>query len=61
VLPGNAAMLGLLRTSGLPRRAESDGGTVTVLLDLSRPQPPAERRARAHQHPARAGSVLPPV
>ena len=35
MLAGNAAMLALLRTLGLPRRTESDGDTVTVLVDLA--------------------------
>jgi GNAT superfamily N-acetyltransferase len=61
VLAGNAAMLGLLRTLGLPRRTDSDGDTVTVLVDLSRSELPAERRERARRHLARAGSVAPPA
>jgi GNAT superfamily N-acetyltransferase len=61
VLAGNAAMLGLLRTLGLPRRTESDGDTVTVLLDLSRFEPPPERLERARQHLARAVPAAPPA
>jgi GNAT superfamily N-acetyltransferase len=60
VLAGNAAMLGLLRTLGLPRRTESDGDTVTVLVDLSRSELPAERRERARRHLAQAGAAPPP-
>jgi GNAT superfamily N-acetyltransferase len=60
VLAGNAAMLSLLRTLGLPRRKVSDGETVTVLIDLSSSEPPAERRERARQHLARAESMTPP-
>jgi GNAT superfamily N-acetyltransferase len=60
VLAGNAAMLALLRTLGLPRRTESDGETVTVLVDLSGSELPAHRRERARRHLARAGSVAPP-
>jgi ribosomal protein S18 acetylase RimI-like enzyme len=60
VLAGNTAMLGLLRTLGLPRRAESDGDTVTVHIDLSGSDLSAERRERARAHLARAGSVAPP-
>jgi acetyltransferase len=56
VLAGNAAMLGLLRTLGLPRRTESDGDTVTVLIDVSRAHLPVERRERAQRHLAAAGS-----
>jgi GNAT superfamily N-acetyltransferase len=61
VLAGNVAMLSLLRTLGLPRRTESDGDTVTVLVDLPRSELPAERRDRARRHLARAGSVAPPA
>jgi GNAT superfamily N-acetyltransferase len=61
VLAGNAAMLALLRTVGLPRRTETDGDTVTVLVDLSPSELPAERRDRARRHLARAGSVAPPA
>jgi GNAT superfamily N-acetyltransferase len=61
VLAGNAAMLALLRTLGLPRRTDSDGETVTVLVDLSGSDPPAERRERARRHLAAAGSVVPPA
>jgi GNAT superfamily N-acetyltransferase len=61
VLVGNAAMLALLRTLGLPRRTESDGDTVTVLVDLSPSELPAGRRDRARRHLARAGSVAPPA
>lgn len=60
VLVGNTAMLALLRGLGLPRRTESDGDTVTVLVDLAGPEPSAERRARARQHLAQAGTVPPP-
>ena len=60
VLAGNAAMLALLRTLGLTRRTESDGETVTVLVDLSGSELPADRRERARRHLARAGSVAPP-
>jgi RimJ/RimL family protein N-acetyltransferase len=60
VLAGNAAMLGLLRTLGLPRRTESDGDTVTVLVDVSRADVPAERRERARKHLAAAGSGASP-
>jgi GNAT superfamily N-acetyltransferase len=60
VLAGNAAMLGLLRTLGLPRRTESDGDTVTVLVDLSGSELPAERRERARRHLAQAGAAAPP-
>jgi GNAT superfamily N-acetyltransferase len=61
VLAGNAAMLALLRTVGLPRRTETDGDTVTVLVDLSPSELPADRRDRARRHLARAGSVAPPA
>jgi GNAT superfamily N-acetyltransferase len=61
VLAGNVAMLALLRTLGLPRRTESDGDTVTVLVDLPRSELPAERRDRARRHLAQAGSVAPPA
>jgi GNAT superfamily N-acetyltransferase len=61
VLAGNAAMLRLLRTLGLPRRTESDGDTVTVFVDLSRADLPTERRERARGHLAEAGSVAPPA
>jgi GNAT superfamily N-acetyltransferase len=59
VLAGNTAMLGLLRTLGLPRRAESDGETVTVHIDLSGSDLSAERRERARAHLARAGAGAP--
>jgi acetyltransferase len=59
VLAGNAAMLGLLRTLGLPQARESDGETVTVSIDLSGSDLPAERRERARTHLARAGSGAP--
>jgi RimJ/RimL family protein N-acetyltransferase len=55
VLVGNAAMLGLLRGLGLPRRTRSDGETVTVVLDLTHLMLPTARRARARAHLARAG------
>jgi RimJ/RimL family protein N-acetyltransferase len=61
VLAGNAAMLGLLRTLGLPRRTETDGDTVTVLVDVSRTGLAAERRERARRHLAVAGSGAPPA
>jgi GNAT superfamily N-acetyltransferase len=60
VLAGNAAMLGLLRTLGLPQQAERDGDTVTVLVDLSQADLTAQRRDRARRHLAVAGSVSPP-
>ena len=60
VLGRNAAMLGLLRTLGLPLRSETDGDTVTVFLDLTGAEFPADRQERARQHLARAGSVVPP-
>jgi GNAT superfamily N-acetyltransferase len=60
VLAGNAAMLSLLRTLDPPRRTETDGETVTVLVDLFRPAVPAERRERARRHLARAGAAAPP-
>jgi RimJ/RimL family protein N-acetyltransferase len=60
VLAGNAAMLALLRTLGRTRRTESDGETVTVHVDLSGSELPADRRERARRHLARAGSVAPP-
>jgi GNAT superfamily N-acetyltransferase len=60
VLAGNAAMLALLRTLDLPQRTESDGDTVTVLVDLSGTALPAARRERACRHLARARSVAPP-
>ena len=60
VLAGNAAMLSLLRTLGPPRRTETDGETVTVLVDLFRPAVPAERRDQARRHLARAGAAAPP-
>jgi RimJ/RimL family protein N-acetyltransferase len=60
VLAGNAAMLALLRTLGLTRRTESDGETVTVLVDLSGSELTEDRRERARRHLARAGSVAPP-
>jgi GNAT superfamily N-acetyltransferase len=59
VLAGNAAMLGLLRGLGLPRRTESDGETVTVALDLTGLELSPDRRARAQGHLAHAG-VPPP-
>jgi GNAT superfamily N-acetyltransferase len=61
VLAGNSAMLGLLRSLGLPRRSETDGDTVTVHIDLSGSDLPAERRERARDHLATAGSVQPPA
>jgi len=60
VLAGNAAMLGLLRTLGLPRRTDSDGDTVTVHVDVSRSDLPPERRERARRHLAAAGASAPP-
>jgi GNAT superfamily N-acetyltransferase len=60
VLAGNSAMLGLLRTLGLPRRSEADGDTVTVLIDLSAAELPAERLERARLHLADAGRLPPP-
>jgi GNAT superfamily N-acetyltransferase len=60
VLAGNAAMLALLRTLGLPRRSESDGETVSVLIDLSRADVPAQRRDRARRHLESAGSSAQP-
>jgi RimJ/RimL family protein N-acetyltransferase len=60
VLAGNTAMLSLLRTLGLPRRTGSDGDTVTVLIELTREELPAERGERARAHLARAGPVEPP-
>src|SRR3954447_10132289 len=50
VLAGNAAMLALLRTLGLPLRTARDSGTVTVTMDLDAVQLPPERRARARAH-----------
>jgi GNAT superfamily N-acetyltransferase len=61
VLVGNAAMLALLRTLDLPRRTGSDGDTVTVHVELSGPEPPAERRERARGHLARAAAAVPPA
>ncbi len=61
VLAGNAAMLGLLRTLGLPRRTETDGDTVTVLVDVSRAGVPAERREWARRHLAAAAASVPPA
>jgi RimJ/RimL family protein N-acetyltransferase len=60
VLAGNAAMLALLRTLGLTRRTESDGETVSVLVDQSGSELTEDRRERARRHLARAGSVAPP-
>jgi hypothetical protein len=60
VLAGNAAMLGLLRGLGLPRRTESDGETVTVVLDLTGLELPADRRTRARAHLALAGVAASP-
>src|SRR5215218_6242339 len=60
-LVGNTAMLGLLRTLGLPWRAESDGDTVTVHIDLSPRDLTDERRERARGHLAQAGSIAPPA
>jgi GNAT superfamily N-acetyltransferase len=60
VLAGNAAMLSLLRTLGLPWRRVSDGETVTVLIDLASSAPSAERTERARQHLARAEAMAPP-
>jgi GNAT superfamily N-acetyltransferase len=54
VLWGNAAMLNLLRTLGLPLHSETDGETVTVTLDLSGAELPADRRERAREHLRRA-------
>jgi hypothetical protein len=56
VLAGNTAMLRLLSTLGLPRRSVSDGDTVTVHIDLSASELPAQRRERARAHLALAGS-----
>lgn len=50
VLAGNAAMLGLLRRLGLPQRSSSDSGTVTVTIDLTGMDLPAERLQRAWAH-----------
>jgi GNAT superfamily N-acetyltransferase len=61
VLAGNAAMLALLRTLGLPRRSETDGDTVTVYVDLSGAEPPTERRERARRHLAQAAEAVPPA
>jgi GNAT superfamily N-acetyltransferase len=61
VLVGNEAMLSLLRRLGLPRRTESDGDTVTVHVDLSGSEAPAERRERARRHLAGAVPVVPPT
>jgi GNAT superfamily N-acetyltransferase len=61
VLAGNTAMLALLRTLGLPRRTESDGDTVSVLVELTRDELPAPRRERARRHLALAGSEAPPA
>jgi RimJ/RimL family protein N-acetyltransferase len=61
VLSGNAAMLGLLRRLGLPRRTESDGDTVTVYVDLSGSEPPTDRRERARRHLAQAGPAASPA
>jgi GNAT superfamily N-acetyltransferase len=61
VLVGNAAMLTLLRRLGLPMRTESDGDTVSVLVDLSGPVSSAERRDRARQHLAQAVPAVPPA
>src|SRR4051794_9289668 len=60
VLAGNAAMLGLLRGLGLPRRTESDGETVTVVLDLTGLELPVDRRTRARAHLALAGVAASP-
>jgi GNAT superfamily N-acetyltransferase len=57
VLSGNAAMLGLLRTLGLPRRSEADGGTVTVMLDLAELELDRDRQERARAHLRRAEQV----
>ena len=61
VLAGNAAMLGLLRTLGLPRRTESDGDTVTVLVDLARAELPASAGSGRDGTWRGAGSVPPPA
>ena len=47
-------------TLGLQRRTESDGETVTVLMNLSGSELPADRRERARRHLARPRSVAPP-
>ena len=57
VLAGNTAMRGLLRTLGLPQRAERDGGTVTVHIDLTALDLSPDRRARARRHLARAATT----
>jgi RimJ/RimL family protein N-acetyltransferase len=54
VLAGNQAMLGLLRTLGLPGRTASDGETVTVVLELTGMRLPEDRRERARLHLSRA-------
>ena len=61
VLAGNTAMLALLRTLGLPRRTESDGDTVSVLVELNRDELPPPRRERARRHLALATSEAPPA
>ena len=61
VLAGNTAMLALLRTLGLPRRTESDGDTVSVLVELARDELPPPRRERARRHLALAASEAPPA
>jgi GNAT superfamily N-acetyltransferase len=57
VLAGNAAMLGLLRTLGLPLRTQRDSGTVTVTLDLDAGQLPPERQERARAHLEHADAI----
>jgi hypothetical protein len=50
-------MLGLLRTLGLPQRTERDGNVISVVLDLTALDLPAERRERAQRH--LAGAIPP--
>jgi GNAT superfamily N-acetyltransferase len=57
VLAANQAMRGLLRTLGLPGRTESDGETVTVVLDLTGMDLPEDRRERARLHLSRAAGA----
>jgi GNAT superfamily N-acetyltransferase len=54
VLSANAPMLGLLRSFGLPYRTSHEGGVHTVVLDLTGPELPDQRREIARRHSARA-------
>jgi RimJ/RimL family protein N-acetyltransferase len=54
VLAGNTAMLRLLDALGLPRRTARHGNVISVVLDVTGLDLPAERRLRAQRHIADA-------